>query len=388
MSRVVSPRAVNGRADETPHGAAAIRILQIIPTLVRGGAEKQLTLLCQGLPRDRFDVHVGVLTKTGPLEADLRDASIPIELIGKRWKVDPAAYFRLKRLVKKLQPDLVHTWIFAANAYGRQAAFAAGVPRVIAGERCVDLWKRWHEFWIDRHLARRTTRIATNSTGVRDFYAARGIDADKFVIIPNGIGPPRPADPQQAAEVRARYGIPETAQLAVAVGRLWPQKRYKDLIWAAELLRAGRGESHFLIVGEGPQRWRLERFAQQAGVAEFVHFAGHLNDVWPCLQAADCFWLGSGYEGQSNALMEAMTAGLPVVASDIPGNRDLVVDGQTGFLVPVGDRAAFARKTFQLFEDGERARRMGAAGRERMQTEFTIDRMVTRYADLYESLMA
>src|SRR5688572_13146562 len=99
-----------------------IRVLLVIPTLVRGGAEKQLVLLAKGLPRGEFDVHVCVLTHTGPLEADLQAAGIPVTHIGKRWKLDPLAYWRLKREIERLRPDIVHTWLFAANSYGRQAA--------------------------------------------------------------------------------------------------------------------------------------------------------------------------------------------------------------------------------------------------------------------------
>src|SRR6185436_7565234 len=127
----------------------AIRVLQIIPTLVRGGAEKQLALLATGLPRDEFDVHVAVLTHTGPLEETLRTAGVPVTVIGKRWKVDPLAYLRLKSLIRRLKPDIVHTWLFAANSYGRQAAIAAGVKHIVAGERCVDPWKSTLHLTID-----------------------------------------------------------------------------------------------------------------------------------------------------------------------------------------------------------------------------------------------
>ena len=122
-----------------------MRILLIIPTLDRCGAEKQLTLLATGLPRDRFDVQVCALTRTGPLAESLDAAGIPLTVIGKRGKIDPAAYWRLRQHIRRLAPDIVHTWIFAANAYGRWAAFSAGVRHVLAGERCVDPWKRWHE---------------------------------------------------------------------------------------------------------------------------------------------------------------------------------------------------------------------------------------------------
>lgn len=364
----------------------AIRLLHVIPTLVRGGAEKQLVLLAKGLPRDQFDVHVVVLTHSGPLEADLQQAGIPVTHIGKRWKIDPFAYLRLKREIQRIRPDIVHTWLFAANCYGRQAAFAAKVPHVIAGERCVDPWKTMVQLAIDRALAKRTDRIVTNSTGVKTFYASKGLPAEKFVVIPNGIEPPLSLSPVPREALLAEFGLPEGARLIGAVGRLWPQKRIKDLIWAADLVKCVRDNVHLLVIGDGPQRLRLERYSRQCESTDCVHFLGERNDVQRIMPHLDCLWLASGYEGQSNAVMEAMLAGVPVVVTDIPGNRDLVIPEQTGVLVKVGDRAAFAQKTLTLLEDEALRQRMGEAGKKRMQTDFTVERMVQQHAELYREL--
>ncbi len=363
-----------------------VRILEVIPTLVRGGAEKQLAMLATRLSASEFDVHVAVLTHTGPLEESLREANIPVTVIGKRWKVDPLAYRRMKRLIAEFRPDIVHTWIFAANCYGRLAAMAQRVPHIVACERCVDKWKVWHELTIDRYLARRTECIVTNSSGVRDFYAKHGIAAEKFVVIPNGI------EPFQTDQYRSRDHLlrelhlaPET-RLIGAVGRLWPQKRYKDLIWAAELLRVARGDTHLLIIGEGPQRDTLLRFCDDVQVTAHVHFLGQRNDVSAILPHLDCFWLGSGYEGQSNSLMEAMSAGLPVIASDIPGNRDLIVPDESGYLIEVGDSGELARKTNILLNDAKLARSLGERARIRMLEEFSVARMADQYARLFRRL--
>jgi glycosyltransferase involved in cell wall biosynthesis len=359
-----------------------MRVLQIIPSLDQAGAEKQMTLLACGLPRSEFDVHVCVLTRTGPLEQPLRQHGIELVFIRKKWKVDPAAYWRLKQEIARLKPDLVHTWVFAANCYGRCAARHAGVRRVIAGERCVDLWKRWHELAIDRYLARYTDWIATNSTGVVDFYAQHGIPREKFVVIPNGVLPP--AEPlADRQELLAELKLPPESRLIGAVGRLWPQKRYRDMIIAADLVRILHPQTHLLIFGDGPERRRLERFSEELGVAEHVHWMGHRSDVARWLPHLDCFWNASGYEGQSNALMEAMACGVPVIASDIAGNRDLIIDGQTGLLFPVGQRTRLAALTRQVLEQPQWARQLGTAARTRMLEEFSVERMVNRYADLY-----
>jgi glycosyltransferase involved in cell wall biosynthesis len=243
---------------------------------------------------------------------ELHDASVPLVLINKSWKVDPAAYARLKREIVRLRPDVVHTWIFAANSYGRSAAFAARVRHVIAAERCVDRWKTWRELFFDRYLAKRTDWIVVNSSGVRDFYVTRRLPVEKFVVIPNGIHP-APAKTDTRAALLEELGLPSNAKLIGAVGRLWPQKRYKDLIWAADLLKVIRDDTHLLIIGEGPQRELLERYLDKVRICDRVHLLGHREDVPRILGHLDCFWLGSGYEGQSNGLMEAMAAGIPVV---------------------------------------------------------------------------
>lgn len=365
-----------------------IRVLQIIPTLVRGGAEKQCALLAAGLPRERFETQVAVLTHTGPLEGELVAAGVPVHHLHKRWKLDPFAYSRLKRLVAELRPDVVHTWLFAANCYGRAAALANRVKVIIGGERSVDPWKRMHELAMDRWFARRSTCLATNSSGVVEFYASRGISRDKFVVIPNGVAPADLSDLPPRTTLLGQLGLPSDAKLIVAVGRLWPQKRVKDLIWAADLLKCVRDDVHLLIIGDGPQRWRLEQFRRQCEIEDRVHFLGERNDVLRILPHCDLLWLGSGYEGQSNAILEAMSVGLPVIATDIPGNRDLVVHEVTGRLFPVGDRAELAKWTKYLLDHPDQAKAMGAAGRARVAQEFSVPRMIERHAELYERLCA
>jgi glycosyltransferase involved in cell wall biosynthesis len=373
------------------------RILQIIPTLDRSGAEKQLTLLARALPREEFDVRVCALTRGGPLEADLQAAGIPVTVLGKRWKFDPHAFWRLWRLIKTLQPDLIHTWIFAANAYGRAAGMLAGVKCLVAAERCVDPWKTW-ELRFDRSLAKHTARIVANSEGVREFYAAKGIPAEKIDVIPNGILPSPPCSTTRQ-EILAELNLPESARLVGLIGRLWPQKRVKDAIWAADLLKVIRNDVYLLILGDGPHRRRLEMFRDQCEIRDKVHFLGHRSDVPRLLPHFDVLWSPSAYEGQSNTVMEAMATGVPVVATDIPGTRELVVDGATGFLVSTAGwppnattvnktaAAGLARHTVKILDDPTLALRLSEAARKRVLDEFSVETMAARYAGLYRRLL-
>jgi glycosyltransferase involved in cell wall biosynthesis len=362
------------------------RILQIIPTLDRSGAEKQLTLLARHLTRPRWDVHVCALTRGGPYEAELRESGIPTTILGKRWKADPAAYWRLARLIRRLRPRMVHTWLFAANAYGRAAAMQSGVPHVIASERCVDPWKGWHELALDRWLAKRTQRIITNSSGVQEFYASKGIAPDKMIVIPNGIQLP-PTPTASRADLLTELDLPSDARLIGAVGRLWPQKRVKDLIWAADLLKVLRDDVHLLVIGDGPLARKLRRFRDLIQIQDKVHFLGQRNDVARLMPHFDALWLASSYEGMPNVVMEAMAFGVPVVATDIAGCRDLVVPERTGYLVPVGNRPMFARCTQRILEDAALAQRLGSAARRRIAEHFTLEQMIQRHDDLYHEIL-
>jgi glycosyltransferase involved in cell wall biosynthesis len=149
-----------------------------------------------------------------------------------------------------------------------------------------------------------------------------------------------------------------------------------------------RDDVHLLVIGDGPQRDRLRRFRDLCRIGDKVHFLGERGDVPRLLPHFDVLWSTSGYEGQSNAILEAMAAGVPVVATDIPGTRELIVSGVTGYLVPVGDRAGFARCTERLLNDAALAGQLSAAAQQRAQSKFSVENMVARHAELYRALLA
>jgi glycosyltransferase involved in cell wall biosynthesis len=362
-----------------------LRILFIIPTLDRSGAEKQLTMLATRLPRDQFEVEVCALTRGGPFEAELRAANVPVHVLGKRLKVDLVAAWKLRRILRRGRYDIVHTWLFAANWHGRALAILQGIPIVVASERCADEWKGTMERTIDRILAPRTDAIVVNSKAVLDHYQGQGIDASKLTVIPNGIACDTPPASDRLA-VRRECEVPADAQVLGFVGRLWPQKRVRDAIWATEVLRNIKPNLYLLIVGDGPERRDLIEFTERIQVSHRVRFLGLRDDVQRLLGAMDIFVMPSQFEGMPNAVMEAMRAGLPVVASNIAGNSELVVEGETGLLYPVGETKALSVCLNRLLEDNVLRSKLGAAGQRRVQEEFTIEKMVDAHVRLYHDL--
>jgi glycosyltransferase involved in cell wall biosynthesis len=359
-----------------------LRLCLIIPTLDEGGAEKQISLLARGLDRSEFEVHVIVLTRTGPREKELVDNGIPVHHIDKRSKLDPFAWFRLRKLLKQLKPDIVHTWLFAANAYGRTAALAAGVQVILGSERSADPWKSGFKFWIDRAIAKRTHGLTANSQGTIDFYLRHGLSSNQFHLIPNGIEPIAPSSLSRAQALDA-MGVAPDKKIVVSIGRLWAQKGYKDLLWAAELLRVMREDVCYVIVGDGPDRERLELFRDNIRGASQIFFLGHRTDAKELLPHCDLLWNGSLYEGQSNVILEAMQCGVAVIASDIPGNRDLIEHDRTGLLYPVGNVDDLTRLSHLLLNDKARRDTLTKMAQQHVQQEHSVEQMISRHANYY-----
>ena len=372
------------------------RVLQVIPTLDGHGAEKQFALLCAGLKAaGDWDVHAVALTRGGPHAATLAAAGVPTTVLHKRLKLDPVALVRLRTLIRRLKPDLIHAWTFTANANVRLVAGGgvgsrkSGGPPVVVGMRCVDDWQAGWQQALDRRQLPRTAAVVCNGEAVREHYAARGVPETLLHVIPNGVEiPPRSrgvATPRLST--REELFLPPDARAVTFAGRLAAQKRPGDLVWGFHLLSQLQPLAHHVVLGDGPLRGRLEREADHYGSGPRQHFAGRRDDAADLIAASDVFWLASAFEGQSNALMEAMAAGVPPIVSDIPPNRELVTDGETGFLVPVGDAVGYAQWADRLLADEELSRRIGEAARTRMENSYPVAGMVAGYGRLYHSLM-
>ena len=361
------------------------KTLLLIPTLDRSGAEKQFSLLAEGLQQRGFETRAVALTRGGPYAAVLDYAGIPLTILGKRGKFSPSTLSRLRRIIKEWEPDLLFSSLFAANAYGRLATWGLSRPRIVISERCVDTWKSGWQHWLDRRLASRTACLVANSQSVADFYLERGFAAERVEVIPNAVSVvPHPT--LSRSQFLKSIDVPDDAYVVMYSGRLAAQKRLGDLLWAEQLLRQVEPRAYFLVIGEGPERGELELRARDLECDSHVRFLGHRDDAASLLHFCDVFWLASEFEGMSNSLMEAMMCGKPVVVSGIPPNRELVTHGEQGWVVDLGDSAGFSQFTLRLLNDRESRERMGAAGQQRMESEFGVQPMLDRYVDLFRRI--
>jgi glycosyltransferase involved in cell wall biosynthesis len=291
--------------------------------------------------------------------------------------------------MRREQFDLVQTYLWTANTWARLAARLAGVRYVVASERNVDIWEEAYKRLLGRWLARSTDRIVANSEAVRRYLLDRGgLAAEKVVTIYNGVNLDRFHSRCDPGLRRRELGIPDDAILAGCVARLEPAKDHATLLQAIALLGRRRPHLHLAIIGDGSQREELGRLARELGLRDRVHFTGFRTDSAEWLQSLDLSVLSSLKEGLSNTVIESMAAARPVVATDVGGNAEVIREGETGFLVPPRQPAELAQALAQATESPELMRRLGMAGRERVESLFTVRAMVRRTEQLYRELLA
>jgi glycosyltransferase involved in cell wall biosynthesis len=376
-----------------------VTVLHVIATLNIGGAEKQLALLLNGLDRSRFRPVLACTTEAGPLLEPLADGGVEVRVFHKRGRVDPRLVAGLRRFMLEKRPDIVHTWMFTANTWGRLAALLARVPVLVASERCVDLWKGPLHRGIDRLLALPTRRLIANSRAVARFLIEReGIPASCLSVVPNGLDPHdaerlRRRAPDEVAALRRALGIDPAALVVGDVSRLDPKNGL--LCWAAVIGRLAERHPSLVAVHAGgailevERRYavRLQEEIARRGLAGRVRMLGVRRDLEAVLPALDLFLHTSTMEGFPNCVMEAMAASLPVVATRAGGTPELVAEGETGRLADVDDADALAERASALLADPSLRRRMGEAGARRVREICSLGRMIEDTERVYDEVL-
>lgn len=371
---------------KSPWPDRPIRLALVITDLDLGGAERALVALATRLDPVCWQTKVFCLTGPGPMVDPLRKAGISCECLSVQRHRPFQALATLAAALRSFQPELVQSFMFHANLAARLAAPWAGKPWVLGGLRVAERQKRWH-LVLDRATSRLSLGSVCVSRGVEEFSRSVGrLDPDRLTVIPNGIDP-SPYD-QAKPLPRESLGIPEIAHLALQVGRLDPQKGLNDLLEAARIVIAKRPDWHLAIVGQGSERDRLiRRVKGDSLLKDHVHWLGHRDDVASLLKTADLLVLASHWEGMPNVVLEAMAASRAVVATAVEGSRELVLPGQTGWLVPPRDPAALASALFEAAQSSEKCVSFGAAGRERVETAFSITTAFAAYERLWAGVL-
>ncbi len=355
------------------------------PELVSGGTQRHLLEVLRLIDRARFTPLVISAKGTGPLGAVVRAADV--ELVELRLGPSMASrdFLRCVReatdVLRARQVGLVQYFEWRAGLIAIAAARRAGGCRLVAARRSVP-----KEHGVQRLLAELVVRVADRVVVNAEMLRPGGRAGTRTDVIPSGVDTDRFRPGQDRVAAKARLGLAPSTAVVGTVGRLEPRKGTDTLLAALASLRAERPDVALVVVGEGPLRADLAARAEQLGVASVVRWLGDRTDVDEVLAALDVFVLPSRTEGMSNALLEAMAMGLPVVATAVGGTPEVITDGQSGHLVGADDPASMAAAVDRVLVDPTGGARLGRAARTVVEERYGARSMVRRLEAVYAAV--
>jgi glycosyltransferase involved in cell wall biosynthesis len=375
---------------------SGIRLMNVVPTLLCGGTENHFMALSRSLDAARFDQHFACLRRWGPFVTELMERRIPLteyRVATFRSVNALLQQARLAQYVRRHAIDIVHTYSFYGNVFAvPPGRFAA--PVVIASIRDRGPYLTAMQRRVQRHVCRLADRVLVNAEAVKQWLLGDGYDPANIVVIPNGVDLNRYTVSGDRAALRRSLGLASDARLVAVVSRLTALKGIEDFLEAAAIVAALSDDARFLIVGEAsPIRNRayLDELAARAarlGIADRVIFTGLRSDVPALLSAVDVSVMPSLNEALSNVLLESMAAGAAVVATDVGGTSEALVDGRNGLLIPPADPRAMAAAILHLVDNAPLARELGGQARRTIRDRFALDRMVAATEALYDDLLS
>lgn len=358
-----------------------------------GGAEQQLLELVRGLDKRQFRPIVAPLYAGGPLDAEFR--AVPgaeVVDLHRKGKFDASTLVRIAQLLRSRRVDIVQPFLSPATFFGLLPALIARTPVKVVTERCGVRRFRGVGYTLYRVmedlLSRAADAVVANSVAGQELLQSRGIPPSKIRVFYNGVNPQRlEVDPERSAAFRADLGVPAGGSVVSILASLTPPKDHATFLRAAAQVSIQHPDTRFAIIGDGPLRHDLESLAASLGLAQRVAFLGYQRRVADLLAGSDILVSSSrDNEGCSNSILEAMFLGIPVVATDIGGNVELIDHGRTGFLTPAQDVAALAQAISARLADPAGTAAVTALARERAIERFSLDRMVADYEGLYRQL--
>jgi glycosyltransferase involved in cell wall biosynthesis len=369
--------------------AAPVRVLHVLPLDTLAGTELMVASLIRHADPARTVQQMATLQPPGPIAERLRDLPGALESLGGCGGF-AGAVWRLARLLRSREYDVV-------NAYGLKASLAARLlvrlrrprPALVCGVRALHVTEAERLDSPKARIATLAERLFSplvdvydsNSHAALDLIAQLGVEEERLVHIPNGL---------DLAQWAPRRSVPDDPPLILCAARFVPRKRHQDLLEALALLAREGRSFRALLAGGGPMLASMRELAASLEIDGLVELPGELetSEVRGLIEGAAVACLVSSSEGMPGALMEAMAMGVPVVGTDVGGTNELVVDGESGLLVPAYDPPAIARALARLLDDGDLRTRIGAAGRRRMEDCFSLEAMVEAKERLYRDLVS
>ncbi len=370
-----------------------IKILFVITGTGIGGAEKILSATIRGLDHNRYDISLCTLKELGEIGNDLARDGVSVCSLHmkegeglKGWFVSLATLFHLILFCIRVRPVIVHSFLFRANIISRIAAYCIRVPVIISSVRVMGGEKNYYHT-LEKITSFMVDHYVTVSESVKNHLMKKcGILPGKITTIYNGVNLNDECDTIPPSAISPSY-ISERDEVILSVGRLHRQKGYDCLIEAVAILKQDFPSVKVLIVGEGEEENNLKNLIKSLDLTKQIVLTGLRRDIRTLFPFARLFVLPSLWEGMPNAVLEAMAAGLPVVATAVGGVPELVIHGETGMLVPPGDRNELARAMADMLRNNQRACEMGNAGRTRVKDCFTTEAMIERTERLYQEYL-
>lgn len=387
------------------------RVLHLVTSFEAGGTERQFVELLKRLNPERFDVRLAALRVEGPFYYEIasRFPDIPVFPLTSFYNRNALKQLgRLRALLLRERIDIIHTHGFYDSLFGAMAGRLSGA-QVIASQRHLQLSARKVHAWGSRAIHRLADKIIVNSAAIGDAICQSSrATADKIIVIHNGLceslTPPTgeqesPIDlslresasqylkPLPHNALCCELGLSPQVKLVGMVARLVAIKGHSYFLEAAARVAAEDADVHFVLVGDGPLKNDIAAQARQLGLADRLHLLGDRSDARRLVAAFDVAVLTSLSEGLPNTVMEAMSAGVPVIATAVGGTTELIDNGETGFLIPPADAQALAERLLFVLRHPAECQAVAQSGREFISSQFSMRRMVERVERLYEELM-
>ena len=388
----------------TPSPKDTMKVLLLNTQMAAGGAQKAMLTLARGLKEAGHDVTVVAMYDVGNYIA-LFEAEYGLEIVDLQMKKGNGRYhplstifatlrglYRLYHLMRQTRPDLVQTFTHYSNIIGPFIAWLARVPVRVSSQRSLLPDRPKWLLVTDRLIANSflVHKMTTVSSETQQFYVQQGIRPDKLLTIYSGIDILNyhvSLSPEQQYELRFSLNLRKEDVIIITVARLSLEKGHRYLLDSAPLVRQSIPNVHFLLVGEGDLEAELMQQIKAQGLEKYVHLLGARQDIPELLGISQLFVLPSLSEGLPNVLLEAMSANVPVVATDLGSCREVITNGQNGLLVPMGNGTMLAQAAITLLQNSVLANALQQASRKRVIEDFSIDKSVTAYISLYEQLL-